>query len=104
MKRWMAAAIVAAAASTGIGMAAPAMAPRPKISAHTAERTAARKLHGKAISSKYEFEDGRWQYGVIVMKGKQEYEVEVSATTGKVLDMEKTSAAEEANEAAAEKK
>ncbi|MDQ2731665.1 MAG: PepSY domain-containing protein [Armatimonadota bacterium] len=103
MKHLMAAVLLAAAASTGLGIAA-AAAPRPTISAHRAERVAARKLHGKALSSKYEFEDGRWQYAVIVMKGAQRYEVEVSAKTGKVLDTEKTSVAEEEKEAAAEKK
>lgn len=78
--------------------------PRPKIGAKQAEAAAQKKLGGKVVSSKYEFEDGRWQYAVLIQKGKDLYEAEVSATTGKVLDTEKTSAAEEAQEDAANKK
>ena len=69
-----------------------------------AEATASKKMHAKLVSSKYEFEDGRWQYAVLVKKGVTLYEVEVSKDGTKVLDSEKTSAAEEAKEAAADKK
>ena len=55
-----------------------------------------KKIPGTAQSAKYEFEDGHWQYAVVVAdKAKQLYEVEVNAATGKVTDTEKTSAAEE---------
>ena len=70
-----------------------------------AEAAAVKKIPGKATAAKYEFEDGHWQYAVVVVdKAKQMYEVEVNAATGKVTDTEKTSAAEEASEAAADKK
>ena len=78
-------------------------APKPKLSAMQAEAAATRHIPGKAMSSKYEFEDGHWQYAVIV-KGKSGlYEVEIDPTTGKILDQERTSAAEEKKEAAADK-
>lgn len=73
------------------------------ITSAQAEAAAVKKIPGKAISSKYEFEDGRWQYAVLVKKGKTLYEVEVNATSGKVLDTEKTTMAEERAEAAADK-
>ena len=87
------------------GLTAAIAAPTPKISASQAEIAAVKKIPGKATSAKYEFEDGKWQYAVLV-HGKQGglYEVEVSATTGRVTDTEKTSAGEEASEAASDKK
>ncbi|BDI33676.1 hypothetical protein CCAX7_57270 [Capsulimonas corticalis] len=92
-----------ALAAFGLSAAGAATPPKPKITSAQAEAAAVRKVPGKAMSSKYEFEDGRWQYAVIV-KGKDGlYEVEVSSSTGKVLDQEKTSAAEESKEAAADK-
>ena len=75
-----------------------------RITPAQAKAAAIKKIPGKAQSAKYEFEDGHWQYAVIVVDKAQMYEVEVSAATGKVTDTEKTSAAEEASEAAADKK
>ena len=76
-----------------------------RITPAQAEAAAIKKIPGKALSAKYEFEDGHWQYAVVVAdKTKQLYEVEVNSTTGKVTATEKTSAAEEASEAAADKK
>lgn len=75
-----------------------------KITPAQAKAAAVKKMSGKALSAKYEFEDGRWQYAVLVQKGKDLYEVEVSAKDGRVLDTEKTSMAEEKAEAEADKK
>ena len=75
-----------------------------KITPAQAKAAAVRKMHGKALSAKYEFEDGRWQYAVLVQKGKALYEVEVNAKDGRVMDSEKTTPAEEAAEAAADRK
>ena len=76
-----------------------------RISPAQADAAAVKKIPGTVQSTKYEFEDGHWQYAVIVVdKAKQMYEVEVNAATGKVTDTEKTSAGEEASEAAADKK
>ena len=91
-------------ASLGTLWAGAALA-APPITPAQAEAAAMRKIPGKAQTAKYEYEDGHWQYAVVV-KARQGglYEVEVSSTTGKVTDTEKTSAAEEASEAAADKK
>ena len=94
---------IASAAAVLCITAAQAKAPNPKINAHEASRIAARAEHGVATSAKYEHEDGRWQYAVIVKRGKQMLEVEVDPNTGRVLDSEKTSAAEETRERASEK-
>ncbi len=95
-------AVAAAMFATGATQAAP---PKARISPRQAEAAAVRRIPGQALSAKYEFEDGRWQYAVTVKDSKgQLYEAEVSATTGKVTATEKTSVAEEATEAAADKK
>lgn len=79
--------------------------PTPKVSAKQAAAAAVKKIGGKALSTKYEFEDNRWQYAVIVKnKAGQMYEVEVNSTTAAIIATEKTSPAEEAKEAAADKK
>ncbi|HET6382078.1 MAG TPA: PepSY domain-containing protein [Armatimonadota bacterium] len=93
-----------AAAGIAITTTAVAAPPKPKISVKRAKSVAAHKVHGKAVSAKYEFEDGHWQYAVLVTRGKSLYEVEVNAQTGKVLDSERTSAAEERSEAAADQR
>ncbi len=84
---------------------AAAAPPVAKITVKQAKAAALKKIPGTVTSTKYEFEDGRWQYAVLVAgKSGGLYEVEVSSTSGKVLDSEKTSAAEEASESAADKK
>ena len=105
MTRSLLTSLVAPVTLAVLTAAAHAAPPKPRITAAQAEAAAVKKIPGKAQSAKYEFEDGRWQYAVIVTDKKgQMYEVEVSSTTGKVLDSERTSAAEEAKEAAADKK
>lgn len=97
-----AATIAAAVFSASATSAAP---PKARISPRQAEAAAVRRIPGTAQSAKYEFEDGHWQYAVVVKNSKgQLYEAEVNSTTGKVTATEKTSAAEEAAEAAADKK
>lgn len=91
--------ILAGLTFAGVAFAAPHITPAQ------AEAAAIKKIPGTAQSAKYEFEDGHWQYAVVVAdKSKQLYEVEVNAVTGKVTATEKTSTAEEASEAAADKK
>ena len=80
-------------------------APAAKITPTQAKAAAVKKIPGKALSAKYEFEDGHWQYAVLVKNKKGEiYEAEVNSTTGHVTATEKTTPAEEASEAAADKK
>src|SRR5579872_4773994 len=66
-------------AVAGILLSFPAYAKTAKlaarISAAQAQAAAVKKIPGKVVSSKYEFEDGRWQYAVLVQKGKSLYEV-----------------------------
>ena len=77
----------------------------PKITPAQAKAAAVKKIPGTAQSAKYEFEDGHWQYAVIVKDKKGGLnEVEVNSTTGLVTATEKTTPAEEAGEAAADKK
>ncbi len=100
---FLAAATVAAIVFSALP--ANAAPPKARVSAQQAEAAAVRRIPGHALSAKYEFEDGHWQYAVLVKDSKgQLYEAEVSAATGKVTATEKTSAAEEASEAAADKK
>ncbi len=73
------------------------------ITAAQAKAAAVRRISGKALSAKYEFEDGHWQYAVQVQRGRGLYEVEVNAQTGLVTATERTSQAEERAEAAAER-
>ena len=82
----------------------PTPPPKAKISPAQAKAAAVKRIPGKAQSAKYEFEDGHWQYAVLVQNKKGLYEVEVDATSGKVTDTEKTTPAEEAKEAAADAK
>ena len=94
---------IALAFSTAIFTGAAFAAAR--ITPAQAKAAAVKKIPGTAQSAKYELEDGHWQYAVVVVdKAKQMYEVEVNSATGKVTATEKTSAAEEATEAAADKK
>ena len=99
------AAALSAAALSLPALAAPHAAPKARISPAQAEAAAVKAVPGRAQSAKYEFEDGHWQYAVIVRDAKgQLYEAEVNAATGRVTATEKTSAAEEASEAAADRK
>ena len=89
----------------GAAYAGAKAAPVAKITPAQAKAAAVKKIPGKALSAKYEFEDGHWQYAVLVKNKKGEmYEVEVNSTTGRVSATEKTTPAEEAGEAAADKK
>ena len=88
------------AANSGVNAA-----PAAKITPAQAKAAAVKKIPGKALSAKYEFEDGHWQYAVLVKNKKGEmYEAEVNSMTGRVTATEKTTPAEEASEAAADKK
>ncbi len=87
------------------GFSSAAASAAAQITPAQAEAAAVKKIPGTAQSARYELEDGRWQYAVVVVDhAKRMYEVEVNAATGKVTDTEKTSPAEEASEAAADKK
>jgi uncharacterized membrane protein YkoI len=77
-----------------------ASAPKPKITPAKAAKIALAKYPGTLVkAAHYEHEDGVWQYEVLIRtKKNQMLEVDVNAMTGKIGDVEKTSAAEEAKE------
>ena len=82
-------------AGSGFGQAK-----KHKISPKQANALALKRFAGTVIrSAKLEHEDGRWQYEVVMKLGKKWKEVDVDAETGKISNVETTSAAEEAKEA-----
>lgn len=94
-----------AALALPAALSAHAAPPKAKITPQQANAAAVKRIPGKVLATKYEFEDGHWQYAVTIKNKKGElYEAEVSAVTGKVTDTERTTLAEEAKEAAADKK
>ena len=58
----------------------------------------ATKSGGKAVSAIFEFDEGKWIYGVIVVKNHKVWEVAVDPTTGAVLESEETTPDAEAKE------
>jgi hypothetical protein len=64
-------------------------APGGKVTPWQAMKLATAKTPGKPIQAIFEFEDGKWIYGVVVVSGKTLHEVEIDATTGKVGDSER---------------
>jgi len=76
-----------------------------KISAAKARAIALKKYPGKVEGKvALENEDGKMEYSVNVKSGKKLREIMVDANTGKIANVEVTTKAEEAKEAAAEKK
>lgn len=67
-----------------------------KITATRAEAVVLKKFPGKIVAkTKLENEEGKWQYGVMVQSGKTLREVMVGAYSGKIEDIEVTTAAKE---------
>lgn len=97
--------LLAAALALPAVLKAQAALPKAKITPEQAAAAATKSIPGHVLATKYEFEDGHWQYAVTVKNKKGEmYEAEVNSTTGKVTATERTTPAEEAKEAAADKK
>lgn len=77
--------------------------PQAKITAAQANDIAVKKFPGKIVGkTKIENEEGVWQYGVMVQSGKTLREVMVNAKTGKIDNVEVTTASKERVEAKAE--
>ncbi len=92
-----------AALALPAALTAHAAPPKAKITPQQADAAAVKRIPGKVLATKYEFEDGHWQYAVTVVNKKgQMFEAEVSAATGRVTATERTTPAEEAKEAAAD--
>jgi hypothetical protein len=77
-------------------------APMGKITPWQAMKIATGNTPGKPIQAIFEYEDNRWHYGVVVVRGKTLYEVEIDATTGKVGDSEVITSEGEGKEMAQE--
>jgi uncharacterized membrane protein YkoI len=72
-----------------------------KIGAGQAKKVALAKYRGTVVGKvPLENEDGSWQYAVTIRSGKLLREVMVDAMTGKIANVEITTAREEAREAA----
>ncbi len=84
------------------GKTALTVEPAGKVTPWAAMKTAAAKTGGKPFQATFEFEDGKWQYGVMVLKAGKISEVEIDANTGAVGDVEGITPAGEAKEARAE--
>ncbi len=68
----------------------------PKITAKQANAIVLKKYHGKIQGkTKLENEEGKWQYGVMVLSKKVLRECMVNATTGHIDSVEITTAAKE---------
>lgn len=75
-----------------------------RITASQARGVALHRISGKVISTKYELEDGHWQYAILLRRGSVLYEVNVNAETGRITSTERTSQSEENTEAAGEQR
>ncbi len=63
-----------------------------------AMKIAGTKAGGKAVMATFEFDEGHWVYGVLVVKNHKLMEVELDPITGKVGDTESVDPAGEAKE------
>lgn len=75
-------------------------APHAKISAARANAVVLKRFPGRLTAkTTLENEEGKWQYGVMVRSGQTLREVMVDANTGRIANVEVTSAAKEGVEA-----
>jgi uncharacterized membrane protein YkoI len=75
-----------------------------RISPDHAAKVALHRFPGKLVKTpKLEHEDGKWQYEVLVKSHGKLKEIDVDARTGKIGDVETTSATEEAREESSKK-
>ena len=80
--------------------------PKTKLTAAQATQIALKKYHGTVFGKVplEKEEDGKWEYAVTIKMGKKLNEVMVDANTGKIANVEVTTAKAEAKEAAGGKK
>jgi uncharacterized membrane protein YkoI len=76
----------------------PMTTPVAKISPVQAMRAAEAKVGGKATMVLFEFDEGHWIYGVVVVKNQKLMEVDVDPVTGKAGDHEEVTPEDEAKE------
>ena len=78
--------------------------PSGKVTPWEAMKIATANTPGKPVWATFEYEGGKWLYGVVVASGKTLHEVEIDANTGKVGDSEVITPDAEGRETAAELK
>lgn len=76
----------------------PTAKPTVKITPDQAMKAAEAKTGGKAGMALFEFDEGHWVYGVIVVKNHKLVEVDVDPLTGKAGATEDAKPADEAKE------
>ena len=72
--------------------------PKCKINPVEAIKIAHTKVKGTVIQSNFEFDEGKWVYGVMIVEGKTIKEVEIDPITGKIGDIETVTPEDEAKE------
>ncbi len=82
----------------GAGKDGPMTPPAAKISPVQAMKAAEGKIGGKAVMTIFEFDEGKWNYGVIVAKNHKLTEVDVDPKTGKAGASEEVTPDDEAAE------
>jgi hypothetical protein len=93
------------AAQSGAGAQKDANKPIGKITPWEAIRIATTKVPGRALNANFEYAEGHWVYGVMVVTNttpKKIQEVEIDPITGKIGDTEEITPDGEAKEMAAE--
>lgn len=72
--------------------------PKCKMNPVGAIRIAQGKVPGRALHANFEYDEGKWVYGVMVVSGKTIKEVTIDPMTGKASDVETVTPEDEAKE------
>lgn len=72
--------------------------PKCKVTPVEAIKIAKGKVPGRPLNANFEFDEGKWVYGVMIVSGSTIKEVEIDPMTGKVGDVEAVTPAGEAAE------
>lgn len=72
--------------------------PTGKITPWQAIKIATGKVPGKALNANFEFDEGKWVYGVMIVANGKIQEVEIDPTSGKIGDVEAVTPEGEAKE------
>jgi hypothetical protein len=92
--------------AAGVALRANAGGPRPeptgKVTPWAAIKIALTKVPGTPLNANFEFDEGKWVYGVMIVSGKSIKEVEIDPNTGKIGGVETVTPDDEAQEIKAE--
>ncbi len=72
--------------------------PKCNISPVRAIEIAQGKVKGRTLQANFEFDEGKWVYGVMIVQGKTIKEIEIDPMSGKVRDVETVTPEGEAKE------